>query len=84
MFFGWAMAGPKLTPEQAERAEHVAEEKAEARADEAAYRERVAAVDWQQFEERRRQVLAQIARDDAERQRQSRERDDDGGREREQ
>jgi hypothetical protein len=70
---------PPMTHDQAERAERAAEEKQEARADESARQEKDA---------RLQELLAQMARDDAERRCQREERggrddDDDRGRERE-
>jgi len=50
---------PPLTPAQAQLAEQAAEEKAQERADAAAYRQRATAADWQAFEEQRSQQQAE-------------------------
>jgi hypothetical protein len=79
LLFGWAMAEPRLTPDQAERKERADEERAEARADHAAQQERSSDIDRLIAEMQRQQQQS-----DAEAPpRRPPERDDDRGYERE-
>lgn len=52
--FGWGLAGPKLTPQQAELAARANDEKQEARAEQATREEKADAIDWLLFEQNRR------------------------------
>jgi Relaxase/Mobilisation nuclease domain len=83
-FFSFFDSGPKLTKDQAERAEMVAEEKQQARAEHAAEQEKADAVDWAQFERNRQQQYDDFMNGRSSSRERQRERDDDDyGRERE-
>jgi len=85
-FLGWLsdifFAPPPLTKDQAERAEMVAEEKQQARAEQAAAQEKEAAIDWAQFERNRQQQYDDFMNGRSPTRERDRD-DDDYGRERE-
>ncbi len=76
-------APPPLTPDQADRAERVAEENREARADQAARQERTEAQDWLLAEQRRQQQPENFAAEFGRPPSRDRARDDEDGRGRE-